>query len=120
MLVYNEVMATAVLYLSQSFIFRIWQFFVHWYGHGYLNIGGAALNTLEQMDKTLALRITLRYFGQPLYKDYTYLGYALGLVFRSLRILIGVVVYAVVVAVFAAIYLSWAAVPVYLVLKMVA
>ncbi len=112
-------MIAVILYLVHQFFYRIWEFFAHWYGRGYLHIGGAAMNTLERMDKALALRITLRHFGQPLYKDYTYLGYALGLIFRSLRILIGAMVYAAVAAVFAAIYIVWAAIPIYLILKII-
>lgn len=109
----------ALDYLAHQAIYRLQQFFVHWYGHGYFIIGGLTINALERLDRIFALKITWRYFGQPLFKDYTYMGYFLGFIFRSARILISVIVYALVVAVFAAIYILWSLIPPLLILKII-
>ena len=60
--------------------------------------------------------MTLRHFFQPLYKDYTFIGRILGIVFRTCRIFIGVVVYAFVLLIFLAAYVVWLAAPIILIL----
>lgn len=70
------------------------------------------LNILEVLDRRLALRITLRYLFKPLYQDYTILGYILGFVFRSGRILIASILYLIIVLAATAIYLAWAFIPI--------
>lgn len=112
-------MVQAVTYLIQRFFYRIWMFFVHWYVGGYIAIGGRFLNILEYLDQTIALRITLRYFWQPLYRDYSVIGYMIGIPARTVRTLAGVVAYGAVLAVGIAAYLAWAAIPIYLLRKIV-
>lgn len=106
-------MVQAVAYLIQRFFYRIWQFLSHWYVGGYFAIGGKFLNILEYLDQTIALRITLKYFWQPLYRDYSFIGYMIGIPARAARTLAGFVAYGVVLAVGIATYLAWAAIPLY-------
>ena len=73
------------------------------------------LGTLRSLDRAIALTITLRYFFQPLYGDYTTVGYLLGITFRSIRVLFGALLYFTIFVVALALYLVWAAIPVYLV-----
>lgn len=108
-------MALAVVYLIQRFFYRIWQFLSHWYVGGYFVIGGKFLNILEYLDQTIALRITLKYFWQPLYRDYSFIGYMIGIPARAARTLAGFVAYGAVLAVGIATYLAWATIPLYLV-----
>lgn len=70
-----------------------------------------ALGIFERLDRTFALRVTIRYIFHPLYQDRSIIGYLLGFLFRFFRIVIGAGVYAVVWAIFAAVYIGWAAVP---------
>lgn len=101
----------APIYLLERFFYRLVDFFHHWYIDGSREIGHRFITALESADRSLALKITIRYFFQPLYRDYTVIGRILGVIFRSGRILIGVVVYLVVVALFLLFYLAWLATP---------
>ncbi len=69
------------------------------------------MSVLEKADKSLAIRLTLKYFFQPLYKDYTIIGRILGVVFRSGRILIGGVCYLFLGLIFVVVYLIWVLIP---------
>lgn len=79
-------------------------------------IGHRFVTALEGADRSLAIKVTLRYFFQPLYKDYTVIGRILGIIFRTGRILIGAVVYAMIVALFLLFYLVWLAIPAVIIL----
>lgn len=108
---YDEGMDFAPVYLIQRLFYRFVDFFHHWYVDGSRAIGHSFIGTLESADRSLALKITLKYFFRPLYGDYSPVGRVLGIIFRTFRILIGAVVYAVVAALFVAFYVAWLAVP---------
>ncbi|MBI3114808.1 MAG: hypothetical protein HYZ07_02505 [Candidatus Harrisonbacteria bacterium] len=112
-------MIAALAYIGERFFYRIWRFLVHWYAGGFFAIGGQTTNMLEYLDRTLALRITLRYFFQPLYRDYSFIGYLIGIPSRTVRALAGVVAYGAVFAVAVAAYAGWAAIPLYLLRKVI-
>ncbi|HVO28374.1 MAG TPA: hypothetical protein VMT81_00090 [Candidatus Paceibacterota bacterium] len=101
----------APVYLVQRFLYRIGDFFHHWYVHGSRAIGNQLMVTLEAADQTFAVKITLRHFFEPLYKDYSIIGRILGVVFRTGRVIIGGAVYLVIAICFAAAYLVWLAIP---------
>jgi hypothetical protein len=104
----------ALGYIVHRFFYRIWAFFHHWYIDDSRAIAHHFVSTLEEIDKSLAVAITLRYFFQPLYKDYTVIGRILGVIFRTGRILIGVAVYILVTVPFAVFYVIWVALPPFL------
>lgn len=101
----------APVYLIQRFLYRILDFFHHWYVDGSRLIGHKFISTLEDADRTFALKITLRYFFQPLYKDYTVIGRILGFFFRTARILLGAALYFVIIILFLIFYLAWVLLP---------
>jgi hypothetical protein len=101
----------ALVYLVQRFFYRFFDFFHHWYVGGSRVFAHAFISTLEAADRTFAVKITLKYFFQPLYKDYTAIGRILGVVFRTGRILIGAVIYLAIALIFVAAYLVWLAIP---------
>ena len=101
----------APVYLAKRAAFRLYEFFHHWYGDASRFMGHAFISSLERMDKTFAVRITLRYFFEPLYKDYTVVGRILGVIFRSIRIILGTAVYLVATLLFVAVYAIWLALP---------
>lgn len=104
-------MAFAPAYLVWRFIYRFIDAFHHWYVDGSRAIGHRFVETLATADRSLAIKETARHFFQPLYRDYTAVGRVLGVIFRTGRILVGVVVYAVVAVFFALFYLAWLALP---------
>lgn len=107
-------MIIAIRYLVTRFFYRIWQFLVHWYGHGFLLFWDKMLSLFESIDQTIALKITLRYFFEPLYRDYTTVGRILGIIFRSGRVIVGVVAYGALGIFAAALYIIWALLPLYI------
>lgn len=113
---YHIIMDFAPAYLVQRFFYRLVDFFHHWYVDGSRAIGRRFIGTLEAADQAFAVKITLRYFFQPLYKDYTVIGRIMGVVFRTGRIAIGLAVYLLVAVLFLAFYLAWLATPAIIIL----
>ena len=101
----------AVSYLIYRFFYRIYDFFRHWYVDGSIAIARLFMVTLEDADRSFAVKVTAQHFFEPLYKDYSIIGRILGILFRSFRILIGVAAYAALAVVFLILYLAWIAVP---------
>lgn len=101
----------APAYLIHRFFYLAFEFFHHWYIDGSRALGRWFFNYFLRLDETLALKVTVKYFFQPLYKDYTLMGRILGFVFRPLRILVGLLVYSIVGTVFAFAYLIWVGLP---------
>lgn len=101
----------AVIYLAHRCCYRLIEFFHHWYVDASRKFAHLFISTLERLDRTFAVRITLRYFFHPLYKDYTIIGRILGVIFRSIRVVIGVTIYAFWALIFLVCYLLWLAVP---------
>ncbi len=106
-----------LIYLGQRLWVLVSNFFYHWYVHGSRNIGHYFISFLERVDQSLAIRITLRHFFEPLYKDYTVIGRILGVFFRSGRILIGTVVYVFLGVLALGIFLAWLILPVLLIFQ---
>jgi hypothetical protein len=101
----------ALVYLTGRFFYRLRDFFHHWYVDASRHFAYAFTAFLESLDRTFAVKITLKYFFYPLYKDYSVIGRVLGVIFRSGRIIIGVAVYAFWTALFGLVYLAWILIP---------
>jgi len=102
----------ALTFLLRRFFFRIADFFHHWYVDGSKSFFHGFLSLLEFLDRTFAVAVTARFFFSPLYGDYTFIGRVLGVIFRTLRILFGSVVYVLAAVGFAFVYLSWLLIPI--------
>ena len=63
------------VYLGNRFFYRLGEFLRHWYKDGFFVFFRWLVNLLERMDRYFAARITLRYLFQPLYQNYTFVGY---------------------------------------------
>lgn len=74
-------------------------------------ISHTAIRMLESLDRTLALRITLRHFFEPLYGDRTTIGYTLGIPFRLARVLIALALYLFILALALFVFVLWALLP---------
>lgn len=104
-------------YLFKWFLYRITEFLRHWYVDGFRKISQELINALEVLDRTIALKITLKNLFRPLYQDYTFIGYFFGFFFRFWRLLFGVILYFFVVLIFFAAFLVWAIIPIYILYK---
>ncbi len=106
-----------IFYLLWLFFYRLFEFFRHWYVKSFFIYSDKILNLFSYLDKFFALKVTLRHFFQPLFQDYSLIGYLFGFIFRSLRILISLFVYLLVFLLALFIYLFWLAIPIYLIFK---
>src|SRR3989344_5656628 len=106
----------AIIYLLHRFVFRLGDVFHHWYAGGSRNFALAFVAALENLDRQFAVRITLKFLFQPLYKDYSPVGRVLGVIFRSGRIATGILMYVLCAIVFLLVYLLWLLIPPFLIL----
>lgn len=104
-------------YLLKQLVAWVTDFFRHWYVEGAFFISKALMATLSGLDRVLALRVNVKNIFRPMYQDNSFIGYAFGFIFRSARIIIALTAYIFVSAVFLSVYLIWAAIPPYLIIK---
>ncbi|MBI4193143.1 MAG: hypothetical protein HY536_00770 [Candidatus Colwellbacteria bacterium] len=95
-------------YLVRQIGFRIAAFFSHWYVGSFRVVARTTVSLLESLDRTFAFKVTLRHMLEPMYKDYTIIGYILGFSLRSARLTIGGVLYLALIACAVALYVAWA------------
>ncbi len=110
-------MALALIYLVQRFFYRLIEFLRHWYVESIRIYWNFVIDRLETFDYYLAWKITLKNFFQPLYRDYSPIGYILGFIFRLGRFIFASIVYAFIFVIAAALYIFWLAVPLILIYK---
>ncbi len=101
----------AFIFILHRAVFRVTDFFRHWYIDASRALFHSFLSALEAADSRIAFRVTLLHFFEPLYQDYSVVGRALGIVFRSARALIGAACYVIITAAYALIFAAWYAVP---------
>ncbi len=104
----------SLVYIGERFLFRIVSFFRHWYVGGFAAVSRSTLRTFSSLDRTFAFQVTLRHFFEPLYQDRTTVGYVIGFLFRSARIVVGGLLYLFIAAIAILAYLVWAVIPAYL------
>lgn len=104
-------MNSAPVYSIERLFFRIRVFIEHWYVGSFKKYSDFVLNFLSRVDYYLAWKITFRHIFQPLYRDYTFLGYVLGFIFRSIRLFIASVIYLILFAVIIGLYIFWLLIP---------
>ena len=107
----------ALVYLGQRFFYRVTEFLRHWYVKSARMYSNWVLDKLEDLDYYLAWRITFKNLFQPLYKDYSIIGYVLGFLFRSGRLFVAGLIYVFIFILAIGLYLLWLALPIYLVAK---
>lgn len=108
-----------LVYLIKNLLLSIVLFFKHWYWDGFHFIYGKALGIIRGLEKRLAIRINIHFIFKPLYQEYNIYGYFLGFLFRTFRIITGGLAYILIMAFFAAVYLLWAALPVFVAYKII-
>ena len=106
-------------YLLRSIAHHLAGFFRDWYGRSFYFAFSKAFDTVRYLEQILALKVTLQFWFQPLYQDYSFLGYFLGLPARTARIIAGIFIYALVLVAFALAYIVWAALLPLLIYKLI-
>ncbi|MBI2013480.1 MAG: hypothetical protein HYS87_01495 [Candidatus Colwellbacteria bacterium] len=111
--------ANPFFYLGKRFLWSIFFFFNHWYVGGFRAFSHFTLGFFERLDKTFALKVNLRNFFKPLYQDRSFIGYALGFVFRTTRLFITLVVYTFIFSLIFVVFLFWMLVPLVVVYRII-
>ena len=114
-----EVTNVSLVYLLTHLGGRVLDFFRHWYFYGFLKATHLSYNALERLDQIFALRITVKNWFQPLYQDYSVIGYLWGFIFRTVRILAALLVYGIFMAASLGLFLLWALIPIYAMYKII-
>lgn len=109
----------ALIYLLSHFFYRLTDFFKHWYFDSFRFYSHFVISLLEKLDRRIALEITLRHLFRPLYQDEGVIGYILGFVFRTIRLILGIILYSILLTIALFFYLIWSAIPIYLVYKII-
>ena len=107
-----EVSNLSLVYLLNHLGRRVLDFFRHWYFYGFLRTTHWSYNILERLDRIFALRITVKNWLQPLYQDYSFIGYLWGFIFRTARILAALAVYGIFLILAIGLFLFWSAIPI--------
>ncbi len=103
-----------IWYFVRNLALLIVFFFKHWYLDGFFAVVRTVARALGALEKSLALKVNLYFFFEPLYQERNIYGYVIGFLYRSLKLLLGGFLYAVIVVVGVAAYLLWAAIPAYI------
>lgn len=98
---------------------HISNFFYDWYVRSFYFIFSKAFDVIRYFEKFVALKVTVQFWFQPLYQDYTFLGYALGFPARTVRIMFGIALYGFVLTAFAFVFLIWALLLPFLIYKII-
>ncbi len=107
-----------LIYVLKRLGFRIMLFIEHYWIDGFRFFFGKLIDCLEGMDRSLAIRISFKNLFKPLYGRRDIFGYSFGFIFRSLRIGLAGLIYALISVLFMLGYLIWAMIPFWLIYKM--
>lgn len=100
-------MDNAFSYIIFKFFFRIREFIRHWYVRSFHVYWGYFFFILSRLDKYFALKINLRLIFKPLFGDYSFMGRILGFIFRTLRIVLALILYLFLFVFAAILYFLW-------------
>lgn len=112
-------MVSVLVYLGNRFFYRFREFLRHWYKDGFFFFSRRLIDFLERLDRYFALRITFRHLFKPLYQNYTFIGYFLGFLFRSARLIAAGLIYGLLILIGLAFYLFWAFIPLGIIYKII-
>lgn len=98
-------------YLIQGLAMNLLVFIKRWYLDSWYRIFGAGRYLVRRLERSLAIRIHIRFFFVPLYQERNIYGYVLGFLFRSLKIVGGGALYVCIGALVLLVYVAWALLP---------
>jgi hypothetical protein len=110
---------SAFSYAISRLFFHVTLSLRHWYYDSFFLYVHFGVGLFRRMDRHLAFVLTLRHFFEPLYQDYSVIGYVFGFVFRTLRLMLGAAIYLVLIPPFIALFIAWALIPVWVVFHII-
>lgn len=114
-----KLMNVTAVYLVSRFLYRIIEFARHWYVKSFHIYFDRVLTMLGALDRSFALKITAKNLFKPLYQDYSIIGYIMGFIFRSFRLIVAAVFYGAILLAATAVYFIWLLIPPYLLMLIV-
>ncbi|MCK5084674.1 MAG: hypothetical protein KAQ64_03400 [Candidatus Pacebacteria bacterium] len=97
--------------LPINFIKGIIKFFFFWYLTSSKAFWNKEILFIKSIERDIGVIINLKLMFQPIFGDYSYMGRVIGPIFRTGRILVGLIIMAVSIAVVVIIYLIWIILP---------
>lgn len=114
-----RVMIFAPIYIIYRLFYVIGLFLRHWYVDSFYVSAQYARSLFLRMDRSIAVRVTFLNFFEPLYQDYTILGYIYGFIFRSLRLLVGTTIYLFLGSLAILLFGIWLLIPIIIGIKLI-
>ena len=108
-----------LIYLAERLYQSITDLFRHWYVDGFHFFMSRAFDVLRFLDRIFSVKVNITHMFHPLYQDRSLVGYVLGFTMRFLKVVTGGVVYLALIVLFGALYLAWAVMPFYILLKII-
>ncbi len=108
-----------LVYIFRQAAFGLLSFFEHWYVRGFRVWWNFVAHSISQFDRSYGWRVTGAHLFEPLYKDFSAVGYLLGVPFRIGRFFAGLLFYVLFLFVSATIFLVWLCVPAYLIMRII-
>lgn len=105
----------AITYLGERFWYRVFEFLRNWYVKSAKTYANYIVNKLEEIDRHIAWKITLRHLFDPLFGDYTFIGRVISFPIRLIRLIMGGIFYVIFICVAASIFVVWSLIPIYLI-----
>jgi len=102
---------TVTWYLAQGLVMNLLVFIKRWYLGSWYRMFGTGRYLVRRLERSLAIRINVRFLFVPLYQERNIYGYVLGFLFRSLKIIVGGALYVCIGVFVVALYIAWAIVP---------
>lgn len=104
-------MEFSLTYLLYRGVDRFLSFWRHWYVDGSRYAVHKLRIAIYSLDRSFAVRITIRHFLEPLWGDYSPIGRIIGPLFRAGRVFVGGVAYVCIAAFWFVLLLCWYLVP---------
>ena len=104
-----------IVYLLKNALFVFTSFFRRWYVGGFSFIYGHTLKFIHALEHKFAVRANMYFWLRPMYQDRTIVGYVFGFLFRTIKIIIGIILYGFFIICGVFIYIAWVLVPVILI-----
>ncbi|MFN7088324.1 MAG: hypothetical protein ACK4NX_00650 [Candidatus Paceibacteria bacterium] len=98
-------------------LYRFFHFFYRWFIEASLDFWSWVLEYARALDKTFAILINVKLWLQPLYGDYSPVGRIIGPVFRTIRIFLGAISYAIFFGIAFLLWIFWLSIPIFIVFK---
>jgi VIT1/CCC1 family predicted Fe2+/Mn2+ transporter len=112
-------MEYSLVYLLARLASSVIGFWKHWYVDGLIYAWDKLRGTIYSLDRSFAVRITLKHFFEPLWGDYSIIGRIIGPFIRIARIAFGGVLYLLAACLWAILVLVWLFIPIALLISII-